>query len=492
MFQRKILVCLLLMLTGCVTVLAFSPFNYFYLPYFTLAILLMTLQRCSPLQAAFRQYCFGIGYFGAGISWVFVSIHRFGDIAWPFASLLTFALVLVLSFFFFIQAYLLNRFYPHAGFKRTLLAFPALWILSEWLRGWVFTGFPWLFLGESQTLGPLTGFLPLVGVFGTSWLVALSASLLFNALICLQKKRLYQSITLVFSLIILFIFGQIAGHINWSKPASSSISVALVQGNIPQSMKWDPNLVNFNLNEYNRLTKKTWGNTLIIWPENAVPLPLDDAQPFLADLDQQAKDHHASILLGIPVPANADNYYNALIAVGETRGNYFKKHLVPFGEYIPFERYFHHLFELMRVPMSDFVAGDKKQPLIQMGTTLISPLICYEVAYPSIVRSTLPEAQLFVVISNDAWFGDSIAAWQHLQITQAQAIASHRPFLFSTNNGVSAIINQQGKLTAIAPRFTPYVLTGQITPQQGSTLWVFLGDLPILLFAILLLFIILI
>ncbi len=491
-FQQKTLICLLLLLVGCISVLAFSPFNYFYLPYFTLAILLTTLQRCSPLQAALRQYCFGIGYFGAGISWLFVSIHRFGDIAWPLAALLTFALILFLSFFFFIQGYLLNRFYPHAGFKRNLIAFPALWVLSEWFRGWVFTGFPWLYLGESQTSGPLSGFLPMIGIFGTSWLVVLSAALLFYSLINLKKKKTYQYVTILTAFITLFVLGQLSKQIRWSRPAGPSIPIALVQGNIPQSMKWDPKLVDFNLNEYHRLTQKAWGNALIVWPENAVPLPLDDAEPFLADLDQQAKAHHASILLGIPVSANADSYYNALIAIGGAQGRYFKKHLVPFGEYVPLERYFHTFFELIHIPMSDFIAGDKKQPLIQMGTTLISPLVCYEVAYSSIVRSTLPKAQLFVVVSNDAWFGDSIAAWQHLQITQAQAISSGRPFLFSTNNGVSAIIDQYGNITAMAPRFTTYVLTSRITPQQGSTPWILWGDLPILLLALFLLFIILI
>lgn len=481
--SMQILFSLVLILDGALSVLAFSPFHYFYLIYFTLAILFASWSYASPRQAMWRGLFFGLGFFGAGISWVYVSIHTFGNIAWPLAILLTFCLILLLSVFIAAQGYLLARFFPHHPINKTLLAFPSFWVIAEWLREWLFTGFPWLYIGESQSNGPLAGFTPLIGIFGTSWLTAFMAGLLI--IICYPKKRYWKRYAAIISILVILFLGSALKQVNWTSKVGHAINVSLIQGNIPQSVKWDPALADLSLYRYEGLTQASWKNELIIWPENAVPLTPEDAQPFLAEINREAKQHQSTILLGIPIEKNPDQYYNSLLAVGQNQGLYFKRHLVPFGEYIPLSRYFNHLFELLTIPMTGFVEGEKHQPLMNVNNIKISPLICYEIAYSSLLRDTLPAAQLFVTVSNDAWFGNSIAAWQHLQIAQIQAIATGRPVLFGTNDGVTAIIDEKGRIESMAPRFVTFNLQGTVQARAGSTPWTILGDWPVLIFSLL-------
>lgn len=483
MMKSSYLFDFFIILAGAVSALAFAPFNYFYLIYFTLAILFLNWLYASPKRAAWRGFLFGLGYFGAGISWVYVSMHQFGGLAWPFAFLITFGFVLLLSTPLALQGYLFKRFWS-SSFISSTLGFASLLVAGEWLRAWLFTGFPWLYVGESQNIGPLAGYIPVFGIFGVSFFTALLASLIVSVFY-FQKIRRY--IALAILILILFI-GLALKQITWTQPVGEPVKVSLMQGNIPQSLKWDPAMLELSMHRYQAFTEAAWQNQLIVWPENAIPLPLPDAVPFLAPLNEQAKKHHATILVGLPIPTADDNfYYNSLFAIGKSHGVYNKQHLVPFGEYIPFSQYFDRLLEFLNIPMVGFTPGKNNQPLLKIDHLQIAPFICYEIAYSNLVKKVLPKANLLVVISDDAWFGQSNAAWQHLQIAQSEALASGRAILFATNNGVTAIINAQGKITAIAPRFVPYILNGTVQACNGTTIWSRLGDRPIVVVVFLIL-----
>jgi len=485
------LYALLSLIAGGILPLAFAPWHYFWLAPLVTAVLLTIWIKSTPWRAALNGWLFGLGVFGVGASWVYVSIHRFGGASILLASFLTALFIITLALFLAIQGYCFARFTP----RKFVLGFPVFWVLFEWLRSHFFTGFPWLLLGYSQTNSPLRGYAPIIGVYGISFLVALSAALIVAILkrVTSQKPvachsptqsvdRRIQAVLLVLPrliekllkrrfiyliiLILIWIIGGVLAQINWTKPISKPIKVSIVQGNIPQQIKWSPEQIKPTMQHYKNLTD--WQNDIIVWPEAAIILPLPYAQHFVNQMSRVAKKHHASLILGIPVQINSQ-YYNAAIAVGAGSGVYYKQRLVPFGEYVPFENILRGLFTFFDLPMSEFVAGAKNQKLLRAGNVLIAPYICYEVAYDNLVRQDLPRAQLLITLSNDAWFGKSIAAAQHLQIGQMRCLETGRYMLFSTNNGISAIINPHGKIIARLPRFKTDVLNGKVYAIRGTT-----------------------
>lgn len=254
----------------------------------------------------------------------------------------------------------------------------------------------------------------------------------------------------------------------------------MVQGDIPQALKWDQAYVQTTLKRYLDLTEPYWHSSLIIWPEAAIPLLAQDAKPFLTLINTQATQAHATLMTGIPVQ-DGFTYYNAMLALGNGQGIYYKRHLVPFGEYLPFSSLLRGLINFFNIPMSDFSEGPEHQALMQANGHPIAAFICYEIAYPELVRTDLPQAKLLINISDDAWFGHSFAAAQQLQIGQMRALETGRYALFSTNNGITAIVSPDGAIQARAPAFQPAVLTGQITFMQGETPWVKLGTYPLLI-----------
>jgi apolipoprotein N-acyltransferase len=464
-------------LAGGITIFAFSPFNISYLAFLTPAILLLLWLNSSYQRATVQGFVFGLGMFGFGVSWVFISIHRYGGTGILLSSLFTLGFVALLSSMLAIQGYVLNRFWPKNNLRKILIAFPTSWVLMEWVRGWLFTGFPWLYLGTTQVHGILGGFAPLVGTYGTSFFVVFVAALIVALLYSRKLTRLFAFVTLV----VVILLGITLKSINWTKPIDAPLPVALVQGDIPQQLMWSDSSVIQHIQKYIRLTKPYWQTSLIVWPENTIPVPLTYAGGILNPL-QKALLPNGALLTGIPVPTSqGETYYNSMLGLGNTHGLYHKRHLVPFGEYVPFAQWLRGLITFFNLPMSSFVPGEAHQKLFRLHHIYIAPYVCYEIAYSHLVLSDLPKANLLVVISNDAWFGDSIAAWQHLQIAQMQALSAGRPVLFTTNNGITAIVNAKGKLQKTAPRFKAVVLRGSVQPMIGETPWVFLGDWPILL-----------
>lgn len=475
-------------LIGASLTLAFSPFHIWPIAIICPALLLFFWEGKTAKQAFYIGASFGLGFFSTGVSWVYVSLHDYGQANALLAGMMTFLMILVLVAYIALSGYLLNRFFnvKTGSIMRYLIVFPSLWVLAEWCRGWVFTGFPWLFLGYSQIDTPLAGLAPIVSVFGVSWVVAASAGVIALFLLAIKrdgKKPPIHTAPLFLGtlcILMLWIAGFVCKKIDWTQPDGAPLSVSLVQGNIAQTLKWTPDQVEKTLLVYEALTHAFWGNSqIILWPEAAITVYQTQAKTYLQHLDSLAKKHHSTLITGIPLTEEGENY-NGMIALGEGTGSYKKRHLVPFGEFIPLRFLFAWLNAYVQIPMSDFSRGARYQPLIQANHIPIAAFICYEIAYPSEVLDALPAGKLLLAISDDSWFGKSIAPPQHVEIAQMRALETGRYLLMGTNDGVTAIINTKGQIVQAAPTFETAVLHGVVQPMSGATPWVRIGIYPVM------------
>jgi apolipoprotein N-acyltransferase len=462
-------------LSGALAVTAFAPLGWFPVACLALVPLFYCWQQDTPGQALFHGLLFGLGYFGAGISWVFVSVHEYGHVPAVAAVPVTLALVLFLSLYPALLGYLLKRFLPQASWPALVLAFPAGWALSEWLRGWLFSGFPWLSIGNSQIDSPLAGYAPVLGVFGIGWLVALSAALLLAAL---QSRARAASL---FFLVGIWAGGLLLGQVGWTSPRGESIRVALVQGNIAQQDKWQPDKLLDALTHYADTSFALADIDLIVWPETAIAAFYDQvSENFIPYLEEKLADSDASLLTGIPVLDRTTwEYYNAVISLGGKRGFYYKRHLVPYGEYLPMRWLFGTTLDALAVPNADFSSGTDSQPLLLAAGYPVATSICFEVVFGEEIIDALPDAALLVNVSNDAWFGRSLAPFQHLEMARMRARETGRPMLRATNTGISALIDHHGVITAHSAQFEAAVVTGEVEPRQGATPYVRWGNAPI-------------
>jgi len=468
---------------GMLLPFAFAPFAFFPLAIFTPAVLFLLWLEATPRRAAWLGFLFGAGQFGVGVSWVYVAIHDFGYTGVPLAVLLTALLVSILAAYPALLGFAAARFLRGPEWLRLALLFPAGWMLSEWLRGWLFTGFPWLNLGYSQIDAPLRGLAPLIGVYGVTLAVAISSGLV---LVALRATRWRTRAIPFIALLLLWLGSWGATRFEWSQPLGEPFRVALVQGNVPQDTKWRPELVQYTQDLYADLTRRHWDNRLIVWPEAAITAWYHEvADGYLAGLQREAQSHGAGILLGIPVrEPGTRRYFNSLVSLDEKTGMYHKRHLVPFGDYVPLQEWLRGLIRFFDLPMSGFSPGPAKQRLLEASGLLIAPAICYEDAFGEEWIDGLPEAELLVNATNNAWYGDSFAPHQHLEISRMRALETGRWLLRATTNGVSAIIDPQGKIRGRSPQFVTHVLTGEVQARQGATPYVQAGNLPVLLIAV--------
>lgn len=472
---------ILALLAGALLPLAFAPLDYYGLAILSPAILLWLWQASKPLSAVILGWLYGLAAFGMGINWVYISIHVYGNTNVFLAGFITCSFIAILACFPSLLGYLLKRYFAQNNSYQNLLAFPALWTLLEWLRSWIFTGFPWLLLAHSQTHAPLRGFIPLFGVLGTTWCVALSSALC--VLIFYQKKHLFRYLIL---LITLWSLAALLSLHTWTYPSASPLRVSLIQGNIPQEIKWEPTQVEKSFKLYQALTQALPTQQVIIWPEAAITAIGLQADTYLTILDQWAQQNHSALITGFPLLAN-DRWhaYNALLTLGNGHGLYRKRFLVPFGEYVPWEHWLRGLLDFFDLPMSEFISGPSIQRLPIAANIPFAPFICYEIAYAKAVRSFMPQAQFLVVISNDAWFGHSWALAQHLQIAQFYALATGRYAAVVSNTGLTALVKSDGTLAASLKPFQIGVLQSTLQPYGGSTPWVAIGsDQPWLYLAI--------
>jgi len=475
--MRQGLAALAAFLLGAATVLGFAPVNLAPLPILGAAGLLWLWQECATARrAAALGFAFGLGLFLAGVSWVYVSLHEYGAMPAPLAALATLLFCAVLALYPALAGYLQARF-PGPVTARQLLLIPALWVFTEWLRDWVFTGFPWLTLGYSQAGSPLGGFAPITGVFGLSWLVWLCAALL------LALRRARQRVPALAALALILALGYALERVEWTRPQGAPITVSLLQGNIAQDLKWDPAHYAATVQLYRSMIEHSAAR-LTILPETAIPQFFDSLDPALVrELAHSASRRGGDLIIGVPLRDAPGRYYNSAVSLGASPSQrYDKVHLVPFGEFIP--PGFGWIVSVLKIPLSDFSRGSPAQPPLALAGQKIAVDICYEDAFGEEIIRALPAATLLVNISNLAWFGDSLAPHQHLQIAQLRAMETGRTMLRATNTGMTAIIDHHGRVAAVLPAFTRGTLTGSAQGRSGATPYVRWGNVPLLLLAL--------
>ncbi len=462
---------------GAVLPLAFSPFGLFPLAYLAPAVLFLLWLEGSAARVAWRGFLFGLGMFGVGVSWVYVSLHNYGHMPMPLAGLATLLLVAGLALYPALLGYAQARLFDRARPLHLLLVLPALWTLFEWWRGWFLTGFPWLNLGYSQPDAALAGFAPWVGVYGASFACALVAGLLAQSWRAPEKfLRRYLP-----ALLALFVGGWLSTRVEWTEPVGAPVEAALVQGNVPLEIKWQPAYREPILERYRSLSTRAPQAKLVVWPEAAIPARLDEVDPrYLTALQQDGAARGADFLIGV-VEGRGREYYNSVMVLGAEVTSYRKQHLVPFGEFLPLPGLFRRLLDSLQIPMSDFSAGPPDQPLLAAAGQKIGVSVCYEDAFGEEVIRQLPGATLLVNVSEDAWFGDSFAPHQRLQIARLRALETGRPMLRAANTGPSAAIDHRGQVLARSPQFEAFVLPVSVQPRQGTTPYIRFGNAPVLL-----------
>jgi len=463
------------LLAGMSLPLAFAPFSLFPIAVLSPAILFLLWQNCSPSRAFWRGLLYGMGWFGVGISWVSVSFYRFGGMSLVGSIILTFGFVVWMSCYPAILGLFLNRFFPKNNLLKLLLVIPATWTLIEWLRGWLFTGFPWLSLGYSQIDSVLGNYAPLLGIYGVTWLVILTAGLLLYA-----WNHKYAPWSLWSLLLVIWFSGWLLGSVSWNQPTGHPLKIALIQGNVPQEFKWDSHYQFQSMQRYLKLSQAQRSADIVVWPETAIPLFYHQATDFIKELVNEGNQHHTDFLIGVPVLEQDNRYFNSIMSLSAQPGFYYKRHLVPFGEYIPLKAIFGEFLKFLEVPLSEFSAGAPQQANLYAGGQWVGLSICYEDVFGELVRTSLPKATLLVNVSNDAWFGRSIAPHQHLEIARMRALENGRYLLRATNTGISAVIDPQGQIVTRSPQDEIYTLTATVQPYQGMTLYARFGNKPIL------------
>ena len=436
---------------------ALAPYDIWPLALVSAGALFWLLNRpdARPLRTG---WLFGLGKYGVGVSWVYVSIHVHGDAAPPLAAFLVSLFVAGLALFNAAAAWLFVRFRVGGVATVNAIWFAAVWVLTEWLLTWFLTGFPWLFAGYAMMDTPLEPLAPIGGVLLVSFVAVLTAT-------CLIAWR--SPSALVVAALPWFACWALAGA-SWTTLGRSH-SVALVQGNIAQEEKWLPQNRDMILARYAELSEAVWDREVVIWPEAAIPLAYHQAGTFLKAL---AARMQGTLVLGIPIIERSSgswSSYNGAIAVGAGEGRYLKQRLVPFGEYVPLETLLRGLIKFFDLPMSGFSTGEPGQPLLRADGVELAMSICYEIIYPGLVREQATGADALVTISNDTWFGASIGPLQHMQMARMRALENGRYLLRATNNGVTAIVDERGRVTAALPQFEQGVLSGEFKSVSGTT-----------------------
>ena len=495
-FRFRLLGALLL---GAASALAYAPIGWLPLIWLTLGGLFGLLGACSRArEGAAIGAAFGFGLFITGVSWVYVSLSVFGGMPLPVAALATLLFCAGMAIYPAMAGAVFVGFLP-AGWLPRALFFAALWALVEWLRGWVLTGFPWLAVGYSQSPpSPLAGFAPVLGVYGVSLICALVAALAYEVFrrwlsveSCSTRAwgwlRWCPALPLL-AVAFIFAAGGLLREASWTTPHGEPISVALLQGNIPQDMKWRPEKFSESLRTYYRLAKENPAQ-LTVLPETALPAFFDQVpREYLDELQKLAVRQHGDLLFGIALGDTGNGnrtYANGAVSIGTSaQQHYSKSHLVPFGEFVP--PGFAWFLAMANIPMSDFTPGATSQAPLNIAGQKVAVNICYEDAFGEEIIRALPEATLLVNLSNVAWFGDSLAPAQHLQIARMRALESGRMMLRATNTGMTAIVGADGEVQAVLPPFTRDALVGEVRGYTGATPYVRWGNWPMVIFALLL------
>ncbi|MFL0800100.1 MAG: apolipoprotein N-acyltransferase [Agarilytica sp.] len=486
---------------GILVPFSLAPYSYWGLSLLAPAILAYLLKNLSGKAATRRAFLFGVGMFVKGTSWVYISIHDFGYTAAPLALVLTAVFVLGLALVFAIPFYVYGRYfsahYTKSDLKKSCsyaLLFSALWVLGEWSRSWFLTGFPWLYLGYAHVDTWLAGWAPIGGVFTLSFISVFTGTTIGEAASHILRHYPHTRDSLktftrhhgAVIIGVLILWGAGLGLMPSEKDYAHnpSISVAIIQPNTPLEVKWNPIFRDQIMATLRDETEKHWDKDLIIWPEAAIPIMYNDAAYFLDEIEAKANETQTGVVLGILYDDTKPmTFYNSITGLGRASGMYFKQRLVPFGEYVPLEKWLRGVIAFFNLPNSIIYPGKKDQEILGFDDIKIAPSICYEIVYPDLVAGLAKKSDLLITISNDAWFGSSIGPIQHLQMAQMRALENQRYVLRGTNTGISAIISPLGKITQASRQFERHAIEqNDVKLVHTTTLFAIWGSHPIIVF----------
>ncbi len=466
---------------GCLTTLAFAPFGWSLLVPLVLLPFLYVCLTNSPRDSGKHGFWFGFGLFLTGTYWIYISVVVFGKAPVWIAVVLMLGLVLIMSAYLWLTAWAISRLASGEPWRLLAVA-PAVWVIVEWARGWLFTGFPWMALGYSQVDSAFAGWAPVLGVYGSSAMLVLSSAAILVALLLRGRQQIIAAAIILLPVIV----GAGLKAVDWTDPTGDRLTATIVQGGISQDRKWLREEFQPTLDFYRGTTRQLADSDLVVWPEVAIPALDDRVEGYIEGLNSDARTLQQTIVFGILERVTErtlePKVHNALIAVnGGERQAYRKRHLVPFGEYFPVPASVREWMRMMSLPHNDLTPGDDVQPLIETHTGVkLASAICYEDAYGAEQLYALPDAGILINVSNDAWFGDSIAPHQHLQIARMRSLEAGRYTIRATNTGISAFIGPDGKLLETGPQFEPVTMTREVEAHRGATPYVNVGNWAIL------------
>lgn len=463
----------LALIAGALYPLGFAPLEWWPVSIFSVSAIWWLLNGQSRKYSMALGFGYGLGYFGVGVSWVYVSINTFGNAAPPLAVLLTIIFIAILSLFFVLLGWLNARFINRCNLISQIIFFATAWLILDIARGSGFVSFPWLYLGYTQTSGPLLGVASYLGVHGVTFLLVVIACLVTLALTHTNKKA--RSNTLL-ALVLLMMIGTSASLYEVKKETEQqkTLTIALIQPNIDQHIKWDRNYFTPIVKGLFDQTEHYWGADLIVWPEAAIPAFDTQVPGILYELDELAKSSGSQFITGIPMLETREEYYAGIKMLGNEQADYHKQQLVPFGEYVPLGNWIRGMIDFFDLPMSSFTPGSSQQTALKTEKADYIPAICYEIAFSGLMQqlATSTDENQFkaiVTISNDTWFGDSWGPIQHFQIAKMRAIETGLPVIRGTNNGITAIIDDKGRVINQIDRFQSNELAGAFLLENRNT-----------------------
>lgn len=463
---------------GVIATLGYAPYGQWYLPVLALAVMFGIAARAPASRAAILGWLYGFAHYGTGVYWVYISTHVYGGAPQWLGILLAVSLAAYLAMYDAIGLALAARLrllHSPAGW----IGVPALWLLLELLRGsWLFKGFPWLSYGELAVDTPVAALAPLIGVHGISALVVLCALALYRlGAEHDMRRRIRAAVVFISPLLALLL----PAPSSYTQPDGPPIMAALVQSDIRQDEKWLPEMRYEALARHWRLTQQAWPASVVVWPEVALTQAYADLKDnYLAKLDQQATARKATLMLGILAFEEGHTApFNSVVTVGEEHGRYDKRHLVPFGEFFPIPDFLRPLMDVLGTPYSDMAFGDPDQGLLRAGGHAVEASICFEDSFADEIRLRARDAGFLVNLTNDAWFGRSSAAHQHLQFSRLRAMENGRWMLRAANTGITAFISPDGEIVQRTRQFEQAVIRNEIQPRTGLTPYQRWGDAPL-------------
>jgi apolipoprotein N-acyltransferase len=469
------------LLAGMALSLSFSPFGWWPVAVLSPALLLWLWQDAAPRRAAVLGFWYSFGTFSVGTYWLYISLRLIGHAPVPLAVALMLGLAAIMGAYHALLGWAVARFLPARGALRWMVAVPGAWLLIEWFRSWFLTGFGWLALGYAHTDNWLGALAPVVGQYGLGLLTLVMAGGLVTLLLGGRRERIAAGVAIALP----WVAGFALRGVEWTRPFGRSIEVAVVQGAVPQDEKWIKGNLDAIVALYQARNREAHGADIIFWPESAIPDLANNHIHFYRDVYAEASKHGSAMIMGTlraEVKADGnDEYFNSVLAMDKDTpgvGWHDKHHLVPFVEFFPVPQFVRNWLRLMSLPYSDFNRGAAQQPPLEAAGQRIAAGVCYEDAYGATLLPAMRTATLLANVTNDSWFGRSTARYQHLQISRLRAMETGRPMVRAANDGVSAVIDAHGGLSATAPEYEANVMRARLQPRLGLTPYARTGNWP--------------